>query len=124
MMILTSTNSISGKIKSIIREAKDELYLISPYIQLNNWDHFNKAIKFAQNSGVKIKIIIRKPLIRATSELDEKKFNKLVIQLKDFLNESYKLHPIDNLYSKVYYNGSERLITSMNLYLHSVDNNF
>jgi len=121
--ILTTTDEISGKIQSIIQDVTGHLFLISPYIQLEKkskneqWDKVKKSIHFALKKGnVTITFIAREPkLINSLS---------VVEGLKEFLGSNCKVILVKNLHSKVYYNGKEALITSLNLYMHSAYNNY
>ena len=115
MELVTATNSISGKIESIIKEAENDLYLISPYIQLkksesDQWESINKALKFAIDQGVNIYIIARQ---------DKEKAFPLFEKLKETYGKKCKILLVSNLHAKLYYNGEDALITSMNMYLHS-----
>lgn len=122
MELLTSTDSISGKIESIIKEAEDDLYIISPYIQLeksenNQWDNIIKVLKFAYKEGATIYIVSRQ-------SDEEVKDILLFDKLKESYNESVKILLVPNLHAKLYYNGESALITSMNMYFHSSLNNY
>ena len=122
MDILTTTDEISGKIQSIIQEVTDKLFLISPYIQLDKsknkqWDKVKKSINFAlSKDDVKIIFITREP--------DKRKPNNIIEVLKEFLGDNCKVILVKNLHSKVYFNGKDALITSLNLYMHSAYNNY
>ena len=122
MDILTTTDEISGKIQSIIQEVTDELFLISPYIQLDKseneqWDKVKKSINFAlSKDDVKITFITREP--------NKKKPNNIIEVLKEFLGDNCKVILVKNLHSKVYFNGKDALVTSLNLYMHSAYNNY
>jgi len=120
--VLTTTDEISGKIQSIIQEVTDELFLISPYIQLDKseneqWDKVKKSINFALNKeNVKITFITR--------ELDRIKPNNIIKVLEEFLGDNCKVILVKNLHSKVYFNGKDALVTSLNLYMQSAYNNY
>ena len=121
MNIEGSTPSISGKIESIIREAQIDLYLVSPYIQLeksetDEWKRIKSVLKFSLNKGVNVNFIIRK--------LDDDNKGSLDELLKEFQAPNCKIYLIENLHSKVYYNRSEAIITSMNMYYHSSKYNY
>ena len=122
MDILTTTDEISGKIQSIIQEVTDELFLISPYIQLDKseneqWDKVKKSINFAlSKDDVKITFITREP--------NKKNPNNIIEVLKEFLGDNCKVILVKNLHSKVYFNGKDALVTSLNLYMHSAYNNY
>lgn len=120
MELITTTNSISGKIESIIRDAEKELYLVSPYIQLEKsedeqWNSIKKAIRYAVNHKVEIYIIARRP---------EGKYAKNPIEIfKDFHGPYLHIYLVEDLHTKLYFNGIDALVSSMNLYFHSSKNN-
>ena len=112
----TATDSLSGKIVNIIREARNELFLITPYIKLNKWKRIKKSLKFAKKIGLKITFILREPA-------SDYKMKRVLTQLKAVRGKNCKLYFIENLHAKIYYNRKEALITSMNLHQHSAYNN-
>ncbi len=123
MRILTSTDEISGTIQTIIREADNELFLVSPYIQLEKktankqWEKVKKSISYALSKDtVTITFMARQP--------DEKSPVDVIKILGEFLGNNCKVYLVKDLHSKVYYNGKEALITSLNLYMHSAINNY
>lgn len=128
MDIEASTPSISGKIESIIREAQTDLFLVSPYIQLeksesDEWKRIKKVLKFALNNSINVNIITRTPDDKDASKLQEQ-FDRLKSFFREFQSPNCKIYLLENLHSKVYYNKSEALITSMNMYYHSTKDNY
>ena len=119
MKILTNPLTISGNILEIIKGAKEFLYLVSPFIKLKDFESIDLAlIKRALMVAIDKKIDIRF-ITRSSKKSD----SNPSVKLKPFLDQGCKLHIIDNLHSKVYCNESKALITSMNMYLHSIMNN-
>ena len=123
MRILTSTDEISGTIQTIIQDADNQLFLISPYIQLEKktankqWEKVKKSISYALSKDtVTITFMARQP--------DEKSPVDVIKILGEFLGNNCKVYLVKDLHSKVYYNGKEALITSLNLYMHSAINNY
>ena len=57
MFLETSTKSISGKIESIIKEAQEELFIVSPYLKLETWIDIKKALNYAVKKEIKITLI-------------------------------------------------------------------
>ncbi|AVI51954.1 hypothetical protein C5O00_12645 [Pukyongia salina] len=104
-----TTNGTSHQIENIIIEAKKELFLVSPYLQISKT--FFERLKDAANKGVKIKIIYGK------DELKPNERNSLA-ELK-----SLELFYFENLHAKCYFNESDMVITSMNMYEFSEKNN-
>lgn len=120
MELVTATSSISGKIESIIKEAEEDLYLVSPYIQLeksesDQWENIKKALNYAIKQGVDIYIIARQ---------DKKKAFPLFEKLKETYGKQCKILLVSNLHAKLYYNGEDALITSMNMYFQSSKKNY
>lgn len=104
-----TTNGISYTIEKVIIEAKKKLVLVSPYLQLSKT--FYERLKDAANKGVAIKIIYGK------DELKPNERNSLA-EL-----ENIELFYFENLHAKCYFNESDMVITSMNMYEFSEKNN-
>lgn len=122
MKILTNPLTISGNVLDIIKNSNEFLYLASPFIKLKDFEStelalIKRAIMVAVQNKVDIRFITRPKKTSDTSNNDP------LVKLKPFLDEGCKLNIIDNLHSKVYCNESKALITSMNMYLHSIMNN-
>ncbi len=63
--ILTSANGIGGKIEDLISHAKSDVYLISPYIQIDKdeedrWDSISRVIRVALKKGITVHAYTRK----------------------------------------------------------------
>jgi phosphatidylserine/phosphatidylglycerophosphate/cardiolipin synthase-like enzyme len=104
-----TTNGTSYQIEKIIIEAKTNLVLVSPYLQLSKT--FYERLKDASNKKVPIKIIYGK------DELKPNEKNSLA-ELK-----GVELFFFENLHAKCYFNESAMVITSMNMYEFSEKNN-
>jgi len=120
MKILTNSNIIFGQIEKLIENSKEFLYLVSPYIEFeikdrDSYNKFKKAINLAIRKNVKVNFISRLP--DSSFKGDPKEI------LKSFTDKGCNLYLVPNLHSKIYCNESKALITSMNMYLHSVINN-
>lgn len=104
-----TTYGTSYHIENIIIGAKKKLVLVSPYLQISKT--FFERLKDASNKNISIKIIYGK------DELKPNERNSLA-ELK-----SIELFYFDNLHAKCYFNESEMVITSMNMYQFSEKNN-
>ena len=89
--------------------AKSKLILVSPYLQISKT--FYERLKDASNRNVSIKIIYGK------DELKPNQRNSLA-ELKNV-----ELFYFKNLHAKCYFNETEMVITSMNMYEFSEKNN-
>ena len=104
-----TTNGTSSQIENIIMDAKKELTLVSPFLQLSKT--FYERLKDAVNNGVKIRIVYGK------DELKPNERNSLA----DL--ETIELYFFENLHAKCYFNEQSMVITSMNMYEFSEKNN-
>ncbi|MFX1296103.1 MAG: phospholipase D family protein [Promethearchaeota archaeon] len=104
-----TTLEASAKVEKIIREAKGELTLITPFLKLSNL--FLERLRDADNRGVRIKLIYGK------KELDSEEYDNLN-QL-----ENLELYYCEFLHTKCYFNEDQMVITSLNLYDYSIKNN-
>lgn len=104
-----TTYGISYRIETIIMEAKKDLTLVSPYLQLSKT--FYERLKDASNRVVNIKIIYGK------DELKPNERNSLA-EL-----DNVELYYFENLHAKCYFNETDMVITSMNMYEFSEKNN-
>ena len=107
MATFHTRESIVQYLDKIIEEADRELVLISPYIKL---DETIKVLLENKKRGIDIDVICRE--------------NKLKPNEFSFLNQlRIRIHYLKNLHAKCYLNEYEALLTSMNLYEHSLENN-
>jgi len=104
-----TTLEASAKVEKIIREAKGELTLITPFLKLSNL--FLERLRDADNRGVRTKLIYGK------KELDSEEYNNLN-QLSNL-----ELYYCESLHAKCYFNENQMVITSLNLYDYSIKNN-
>lgn len=105
------SQNISGQISTLIKEARDDLYIISPYLQVNSQlvDLIKGKAKNSNNLTIKI--------IYGKNELKEQELN-WIKECKDI-----RLYYKENLHAKCYLNEENAIITSMNLYEFSQVNN-
>lgn len=112
MTTFLDTQNISSEIANLIRNSKDRLYLITPYLQLNRLiKPLIKDIVF-KNPRIQIILVCRSDKIN----VEDMKF------LQDLKN--VQIWALDNLHAKCYINEETAIITSMNLFQFSEGNNY
>lgn len=106
------TIEASSELRKLIIGSRDRLLLISPYLQISK--NLKLLIQQVENSNpsISIKIVCRKDKINA----DDMSFFQ---QLKNV-----NVSALDNLHAKCYLNEKTAIITSMNLYQFSQENNW
>lgn len=109
MVQFLTTSGISNAIETIIRKAENKLVLVSPYLQLSQI-----FLERLQNADERVNEII---LIYGKDNLEKEEWKK-ISQLKKL-----KLFFYENLHAKCYFNDTMMVITSMNLYEHSIQTN-
>lgn len=116
MAKFVSGNDLNAQLSNILKEAKEQLYLISPYIKLHHRDkdELQKKINVPE---LKIIVVFGKnenDLKRSLNQEDLLFFTQL---------PNIKICYQPRLHAKYYANESAGLITSMNLYDYSQNNN-
>ncbi len=103
------TSSISSTLDSLIRDAKEKVYIISPYLKLS--DNMKELLNDKEREKIDVRIIFGKQEL-SPSEMG-------------FLQELkyVRLYFSKNLHAKCYLNEKLMIITSMNLYEFSQVNN-
>ena len=104
-----TTRGTSHHIENIIMDSKNKLILVSPFLQLSKT--LFERLKDASKKGVQIKIIYGK------DELKPNEKNSLA----ELTNVELFFH--ENLHAKCYFNETKMVITSMNMYQFSENNN-
>ena len=104
-----TTSHISAELENIIKYAKDELVIISPYMRVN--ENLQSFIDLANARSVRFTIIYGKTEMRSQ---EHAWISRLTTQETGF---------IANLHAKCYLNESAAIVTSMNLYEFSQQNN-
>jgi len=109
-MEIINPNEIGAKISTLISEADEKFYAVTPFLDLSKWKKIMISLEDAVNRGIEIKFYFR--------EIKEKDFQVLY-------NLGIELNQIDGLHTKLYINESETIVSSMNLYefsdLYSID---
>ena len=97
----------------VVREANQELVLVSPY---NNYPgHLERAVKEAIDRKIPITVVCRENH-RGDSEQKERHHWEALESL------GAEVHLVKDLHSKIYYNESLAIVTSMNLHTSSASN--
>jgi phosphatidylserine/phosphatidylglycerophosphate/cardiolipin synthase-like enzyme len=109
MASFLTTIGTSDRIEHIIMSAKKELYLVSPFLQISKT--LFERLKDAANRRVNISLVYGK------DELKPNERNSLA-EIKNL-----NLYYFENLHAKCYFNESQMVITSMNMYEFSEKNN-
>lgn len=109
-MNLLSVYQIPTRIIDIIENARDYCFLISPYYR--PWPLLMRALEKVAQRSTRVIFVFR------YNEVDRKDI--------EFLNKElhFDVALVERLHSKIYLNESEALITSMNLYDSSKENNY
>ena len=103
------TSGISAELEDLIRNAREKVYIISPYLKLS--DSIRELINDKEREKIEVRIIFGKQELNPTemSFLENLKYVRLYFS--------------NNLHAKCYLNESKMIITSMNLYEFSQQNN-
>jgi len=104
------TQGVSYYLKQLIDNASDKLYLISPYVQLNN--QLKLSLEDRHKFSIDIRVIYGK-----VSDInpDDSSWLQRMPGIKLLFHK--------DLHAKCYFNEKEAIITSMNLYMFSQQNN-
>jgi len=112
MVEFLETTLVSAELRKLISKSKQRIYLISPYLQISK----NLRILIQQVDqnvpDIVIKIVCRKDKISA----DDLSFLQTL--------KSANISALENLHAKCYLNEETAIITSMNLYQYSQENNW
>jgi phosphatidylserine/phosphatidylglycerophosphate/cardiolipin synthase-like enzyme len=103
------TSGISAGLEDLIRNAKERLYIISPYLKLS--DNIKELLNDKEREKVEVRIIFGKQELNPgeMSYLENLKYVRLYFS--------------KNLHAKCYLNEKQMIIASMNLYEFSQQNN-
>ena len=103
------TSSISAELENLIRDARKKLYIISPYLKLS--DNVKELLNDKEREKVEVRIVFGKQEL-APAEMGYLEDLKYV-----------RLYFSKNLHAKCYLNEDKMIISSMNLYEFSQQNN-
>ncbi len=115
MVVVLDTAHCSASLSHLVKNAEKEIILVSPYLQIS--PVLLNLLRDASSRNVEITLIYRddKPTGKSLERFNEEK-SKL-----DGMN--VKMLGLENLHAKCYLNEFMALLTSMNLYQHSQENN-
>ncbi len=106
-----TTQGVSLRLSEIITNAQERLYLVSPYLQINQL--LNERIEDkVHRSKIDIRVIYREI---NPKQMEEKEWLESMASIKTSVRK--------NLHAKCYLNEKEALLTSMNLYQFSQEHN-
>lgn len=103
------TSSITAELENLIRDARKELYILSPYLKLS--DNIKELLNDKEREKVDVRIIFGKQELAP----DEMSFLERLSYVRLYFSK--------NLHAKCYLNESKMIIASMNLYEFSQQNN-
>ena len=106
-----TTQGVSLRLSEIITNAQERLYLVSPYLQINQLLKERIEDK-VHRSKIEIRVIYREI---NPKQMEEKKWLESMTSIKTSVRK--------NLHAKCYLNEKEALLTSMNLYEYSQEHN-
>ncbi len=99
-------DQVVPQIVSVIREAKKEVIIITPYVDLEEWRHAKRAIEEAVSRRVEIKVVVRDDQAQTRENA--------VATILWFVNNEVKVYMLPDLHAKIYVNEMTTLISSMN----------
>jgi phosphatidylserine/phosphatidylglycerophosphate/cardiolipin synthase-like enzyme len=110
MVKFLETTGVTYELTELIKKSKEKLWLVSPYIEIN--DQIRGHIRTSDARNVDIRVIFRK----------DSKINPGDLS---FLNSLKMKHLLEcpNLHAKCYLNENTAIVTSMNLYDYSQTHN-
>lgn len=109
-------NELNAELEKLFEQAEEQIILISPYIKLH--DRFASTLRTKkENSKLEIIIVFGKNEEDLSRSMKQEDFNFF----KDFPNIQIRYEK--RLHAKYYSNESSAILTSMNLYNFSQDNN-
>ena len=111
MALFLETQAISNELLRLIKEAKERLILVSPYLKAST--HIQERLNTISKKGILSEFLI----IYGKEELKKSE--------QDWIKEIENLEVIEkkNLHAKCYINEEKAIICSMNLYDFSQQNN-
>ena len=104
-----NTSGTSYYLEELIKNARERLFLISPYLKLN--ERIKEFLEDKDRLKIDVRIVYGKSELQPAEEKKKKKLN--------YVRTSY----CPNLHAKCYINENACIITSLNLYEYSQINN-
>jgi phosphatidylserine/phosphatidylglycerophosphate/cardiolipin synthase-like enzyme len=103
-------HQIQGKIIDIIRESKKFCYIVSPYYQ--PWVQLNRVLELSDSEEKKLFFFFR------SGKVEDYEINRLRSSF------NFDVFFIERLHAKIYASEKEAVLSSMNLYDSSKENNY
>jgi phosphatidylserine/phosphatidylglycerophosphate/cardiolipin synthase-like enzyme len=104
-----ANHSIAPAIIDMIKDSRQFVDLITPYIQLPG--HLSSAIKDARKRRVRVRLFFRMDMQVKYTEM-----------LESLMQLGVEVLAVDKLHAKIYRNENYAIVTSMNLYQYSTEN--
>src|SRR3990172_2878077 len=96
---LLTDEQIEPKLLALIREARDWVWLVTPYLDM--WGHLKDAIRLAVNKGVRVIVIVRADERVLSSE-----------DVRWLTQNSVTVAVSENLHAKIYMSEQTALVSS------------
>ncbi|MDV0446694.1 hypothetical protein MsAg5_05440 [Methanosarcinaceae archaeon Ag5] len=116
MARILDTQNCSAEISNLLNGAEKEIIFVTPYLKIS--PSFQGHFVFAGSKNISMTIIYR------DDNPAEKELERLNEEKKLLKNSNVKLRKTKNLHAKCYMNESAAILTSMNLYQFSQENNY
>src|SRR5712671_2870170 len=105
---LLNTEDTISRLLALVRDAKQRVVLVSPYVTLAAEDRVGHAIREVLNESVKVHLIVR-----ADQQTNPRK--DWLTAVTPLLSAGLELFGVPALHAKLYYSESAVLVTSLNL---------
>lgn len=105
-------DEVASQVLKVIRDAKREVVLVTPYLDLFPWHHAQDALKQAADKGVTVRVLIRPRDSEAGEHKPSPDREKSVDWL---LKNQIAVWEVTNLHAKIYLNEEYVVLSSMNL---------
>jgi phosphatidylserine/phosphatidylglycerophosphate/cardiolipin synthase-like enzyme len=108
-LTLLNTDETISRLLSLIKNARKEVFLVSPYITLGGQDRIGQAIRAALSNKVSVTVVFRldddlQAFIRTFAE-----------HLQELAERGLQVRVLPKLHAKLYWSESEVIISSLNL---------
>lgn len=111
--LLSNTEDVQHAISTLLRNAEQEAWLVSPYVTLDKLGWLNRAIRDALERKVAVSMIVRDEGYK-TREVER--------AAKELVELGLDLRCVPNLHAKVYWTEKSAILTSLNLLASSMNN--
>lgn len=110
-------DKITPQLLNIVGEARQQVTLVAPYVDVGPWGHLKEAIQRAVQRGVKVTVLVR-------NDNDRLGGDKGAASIKWLIENGVTVHSLERLHAKIYLNEHSVLVSSMNLTESSATNSF